>query len=95
MSEQLKKLEERKKKIDQRIKEARKRERERTKKHEEKRLQAMGRFVRDNDELFKRFIAEGAPKLPAYLRKMFEEEIKAGGPVKTKKSGSRKTKKAK
>lgn len=81
MSVQLQKLEARKQKIEKQLKEARKKERQRTKKREQKRLEAMGRYVQQNEELFRRFIQEGAPKLPAYMKKLFEEEIKHGGPL--------------
>lgn len=89
MSRQLEQLQVRKKNIEQRIKEARKRERERNRKRDEKRLQAMGRFVRNNEELYSRFLNEALPKLPAYLRKLFEQEAKKGAT--TKKRAARKT----
>lgn len=81
MSKQLEKLEERKKRLEDRIKQERKKQRARTKKRDQKRLEAMGRYVRNNDELFRRFINEGAPKLPAYLKSLFQEEIAHGGPL--------------
>lgn len=87
MSAQLEKLEARKRKIEKQLKEARRKERERNKKREQKRLEAMGRYVRQNKELYRCFIQEGAPKLPAYLRKLFEEEIKRGGPLPKGKRG--------
>lgn len=81
MSKQLEKLQERKKKIEDRIKQERKKHRARAKKREQKRLEAMGRYVKNNEELFRRFITEGAPKLPAYLKNLFQEEIAHGGPL--------------
>lgn len=92
MSRQLEQLQARKKNLEQRIKEARKREREKNRKRENKRLQAMGRFVHNNDELYRRFLSEAAPKLPAYLRKLFEQEAKKGGTTK-KRTTKRATKK--
>lgn len=82
MSRQLEQLQARKKNLEQRIKDARKRERAKNRKREEKRLQAMGRFVRNSEDLYSRFMREAAPKLPAYLRKLFEQEAKKGGAAK-------------
>lgn len=94
MSRQLEQLQARKKNIEQRIKEARKRERTRNRRRDEKRLQAMGRFVRDNDDLYRRFMREVAPKLPAYLRNLFEQDTTKGGAAK-KRATKRPTKRTK